>query len=128
MGLDKNVIFTGHISDQQLVRYYKNAFCLVLPSLYEGFGLPVLEAMDNDCPVIASSSSSLPEIGADACLYFDPKNSDGLLEKLNILNGNGGLRKEMILKGRKRIKDFSWERCGEQTLEVIKKTYASTTI
>lgn len=125
--LENKVVFTGHITDEELVGYYANAFCLTLPSLYEGFGIPVLEAMSFNCPVITSFSSSLPEIGGDACLYFDPKNSDDLLEKFSILLSNNKLRKELILKGKQRIKDFSWEKCGKQTLEVI-KNYASTTI
>jgi glycosyltransferase involved in cell wall biosynthesis len=120
--LEKKIIFTNHVSDQELIWYYKNAFCLILPSLYEGFGIPVLEAMSYDCPVIASFSSSLPEIGSDASLYFDPKNSDDLLGKLNMLNGNNELRKELILKGRQRIKKFSWEKCAQETLDVIIKT------
>ncbi len=127
MKLENKVIFTGHITDEELAGYYINAFCLTLPSLYEGFGIPVLEAMSYNCPVIASFSSSLPEVGGDACLYFDPKNSDDLLEKFSILLGNNKLRKELILKGKQRIKDFSWEKCGKETLEVI-KNYASTTI
>ncbi len=127
MRLENKVIFTGHITDEELVSYYTNAFCLTLPSLYEGFGIPVLEAMSYNCPVISSFSSSLPEIGGDACLYFDPKNTDDLLEKLNILQNNSKLRKELILNGKQRIKDFSWKKCGKETLEVI-KNYASTTI
>ena len=122
MDLEKKVIFTDHVSDPELIWFYKNAFCLVLPSFYEGFGIPVLEAMNFDCPVIASFSSSLPEIGGDASLYFDPKNPDDLLEKLNSLKQNQELRKELITKGRQRIKDFSWEKCAEETLEVILKT------
>ena len=122
LNLEKRVIFTDHVSDPELIWLYKNAFCLVLPSFYEGFGIPVLEAMNFDCPVIASYSSSLPEIGGNAGLYFDPKNPADLLEKLNTLQGNDVLRKELVAKGRQRIKDFSWEKCGEQTLEVIKQT------
>ena len=127
MNLQDKIIFTGHVSDEELISYYQNAFCLALPSLYEGFGIPVLEAMSYNCPVIASFSSSLPEIGGEACLYFDPKNSIDLLEKFKTLQDNKELRKELISKGKQRIKEFSWKKCGEQTLEVI-KNYASTTI
>jgi len=119
MKLEKKVIFTDHVSDSELIQFYKNAFCLVLPSLYEGFGIPVLEAMSYDCPVIASYSSSLPEIGGEASLYFDPKNSDDLLEKLKSLKENEVLRKELTVKGRRRIKDFSWKKCGKETLDVL---------
>jgi glycosyltransferase involved in cell wall biosynthesis len=119
MKLEDKIIFTGHVTDEELIWYYKNAFCLTLPSIYEGFGIPVLEAMSYDCPVIASFSSSLPEIGGEASLYFDPKNSDDLLEKLRTLQDNNELRKELISKGQQRIKDFSWEKCGRETLDVI---------
>ena len=122
MNLGKKITFTDHITDEKLIWYYKNAFCLVHPSLYEGFGIPVLEAMSYDCPTIVSTTSSLPEIGGDASLYFDPKNPDDLLEKLNTLQNNNQLRKELILKGKQRIKDFSWEKCGRETLDVILKT------
>ena len=119
MKLEDKIIFTDHISNQELILYYKNAFCLTLPSIYEGFGIPILEAMSYNCPVIASFSSSLPEIGGEASLYFDPKNSDDLLEKLKTLQDNNELRKELISKGQQRIKDFSWEKCGKETLDVI---------
>mgnify|MGYP001370450865 CR=1 FL=1 len=119
MSLEDKIIFTGHVTDEELIWYYKNAFCLVLPSIYEGFGIPVLEAMSYDCPVISSFSSSLPEIGGEASLYFDPKNSDDLLKKLKMLQDNNKLRKELILKGQQRIKDFSWEKCGKETLDII---------
>ncbi|MFH0979497.1 MAG: glycosyltransferase family 1 protein [Candidatus Roizmanbacteria bacterium] len=121
MKLGKKAIFTDHVSDKELVWFYKNAFCLVLPSLYEGFGLPVLEAMSFDCPTIVSYSSSLPEIGGDASLYFDPKNSLELVEQLKAIKDNNQLRNELIEKGKKRIKEFSWEKCGEQTLEILKQ-------
>jgi len=121
MDLENKVIFTGHVTDEELIWYYKNAFCLTLPSLYEGFGIPVLEAMNYGCPTILSMTSSLPEIGGDASLYFDPKNSDDLLEKLKTLYNNNELRKELISKGKQRIKDFSWEKCGKETLNVIKQ-------
>ncbi len=120
MNLEDKIIFAGHVPDEELISYYKNAFCFVLPSLYEGFGIPVLEAMSYDCPTIVSMTSSLPEVGSDASLYFDPKNSDDLLQKLNILKDDAKLRKELISKGRQRIKDFSWEKCGKETLDVIR--------
>lgn len=120
--LENKVIFTGHVSDQDLIWYYKNAFCLVLPSLYEGFGIPVLEAMSYDCPVVTSFSSSLPEVGGDAVLYFDPKKPEDLLEKLTNLRANKKLVNELIAKGKERIKNFSWEKCAKETLDVIIKS------
>ncbi len=120
LGLNDSVFFTDYIPDSQLAYLYENAFALILPSLYEGFGIPILEAMNYDCPVITSFSSSLPEIGGDACLYFDPQNVDDLLEKMLLLQGDNNLRQELITKGRRRIKFFSWKACADKTLEIIK--------
>ena len=121
MKLGKRIIFTGHVSDQQLALFYKNAFCFVLPSFYEGFGIPVLEAMNYNCPTIISSSSSLKEIGGDASLYLDPKNSSDLTEKLTLLKNHPELGRDIIGKGKLQLKKFSWENCSQQTLEVIKQ-------
>jgi len=122
MNLEKKIIFTDHVSDEKLVTFYKNAFCLVIPSLYEGFGIPLLEAMSYGCPTVVSMNSSLPEIGGEASLYFDPKNSSDLLEKLIYLKNNDQSRKELISKGKKRIKNFSWKKCAKETLDIIVKT------
>ncbi len=120
LGLKEEIIFTGYLDDQQLIFLYQNAFCFVMPSFYEGFGIPILEAMSFGSPVISSFSSSLPEVGGDACLYFDPKNVNDLVKKINLLKENENLRKELIKKGKDRVKLFSWEKCANQTLEVIK--------
>ncbi len=119
LGLDNDVFFTDYITDYQLGFLYKNAFCFVLPSFYEGFGIPILEAMGYGCPVISSNTPSLNEIGNDACLYFDPNNTDDLLQKLVELKENEKLRKELVLKGKKRVKLFSWKTCAKQTLDII---------
>lgn len=121
-GLEQKIIFTGYVPDEELPTLYKNAFCFVLPSLYEGFGIPLLEAMSFKCPVISSNTSSLPEIGGDACLYFDPRDENELVEKLEKLK-DSKLRDELSKKGSERIKLFSWEKCATQTLEVIKTAY-----
>ncbi len=118
--LEKEVIFTDYITDAQLVELYRNAFCFVLPSLYEGFGIPILEAMNYGCPVISSNVSSLPEIGGNACLYFNPKNEKELLKKLVDLKESETLRNSLIKKGKEQIKKFSWQKCADETLEVIK--------
>jgi glycosyltransferase involved in cell wall biosynthesis len=92
-----------------------------MPSFYEGFGLPVLEAMNFRCPVIASFSSSLPEVGGDACLYFNPQDVNNLTEKLMKLKIDILLRKKLIKKGKERIKLFSWDKCGHETLQILKE-------
>ena len=118
-GMKDSVIFTGYISEEEKNNFYKKATALILPSLYEGFGIPLLEAMAHGCPVISSFSSSLPEIGAEACLYFDPKNSNDLLEKMISVSSNKELVSSLILAGKKRIKAFSWEDAGKNTLHIL---------
>jgi len=120
LGLEDKVFFTDYITDFQLCYLYKNALCLVMPSLYEGFGIPLLEAMSFDCPVLSSFASSLPEIGGEACFYFDPNNVNELVEKMLKLKNSPEYRKELIKKGRERVKHFSWQKCAKQTLSIIK--------
>lgn len=120
LGIEEHVIFTGYVDDKTLDYYYRNALCFVFPSLYEGFGIPILEAMDRNCPVISSFSSSLPEVGGEACLYFDPKNPKGIVDDMKEILLNDSLRKDLVKKGRDRVQLFSWELCGEQTLQLLK--------
>jgi glycosyltransferase involved in cell wall biosynthesis len=122
LNLTNKIKFVGYVSDEELVNLYKNAFCFVLPSLYEGFGIPILQAMNYGCPVISSFSSSLPEVGGDACLYFNPKDQNDLVEKLQDLRGSESLRKELIKKGKNRIKKFSWKTCAQETLKILMDT------
>ena len=123
LNLEDKIIFTGYISDEEKEMLYQHASFFVLPSLYEGFGIPLLEAMNYDCPVIASFTSSLPEIGGDACLYFDPNKPEELNEKMKEIIGNTPLRKELVQKGKKRVQLFSWVKCGRETLDTIRKLY-----
>ncbi len=119
LGVEDSVFVSGFISDQQLAFLYQNAITLVLPSFYEGFGLPILEAMSFNCPVVSSFAASLPEIGGNACLYFDPNSSLDLKDKLTEIIRNHDLRQELIKKGKQRIKEFSWNKCGEETLRLL---------
>ncbi|MCX7996721.1 MAG: glycosyltransferase family 4 protein [Patescibacteria group bacterium] len=114
-----SIVFTGFLPDEQVVALYRNALAFVLPSLYEGFGIPMLEAMAQGCPVIASQTASLPEIGADACLYFNPEDPADIADKLERISDDAGLRKELVTSGRRRVKNFSWARCAEETLAVL---------
>ncbi len=122
LNLEEEIIFTDYVTDAELVKLYQNAFCFVLPSLYEGFGIPILEAMAYACPVISSNVSSLPEIGGQACLYFNPHSEKELLTKMKILANNQVLRQQLIKKGKEQIKNFSWQKCAEETLKVIQST------
>jgi len=115
----QSIQLLGFIDDIKKNELYKNAFCTVLPSFYEGFGLPMLEAMSNGCPVLASQSSSLPEVGGDAAIYFDPNSSQVLLTKLEQLYTNHQLRSSKVKQGFMQVNHFSWELCGKQTLDVL---------
>lgn len=119
--VEDKVKFLHGIPDEELTIFYKHARCYVLPSLYEGFGLPVLEAMKHGCPVITSNSSSLPEAGGDAALYVDPKNVDDIAKKMTKLITDETLRKTLIEKGKKQVTKFSWEKTAKETLEVLEE-------
>jgi Glycosyltransferase len=113
------VKFWGYLSDKELADLYAKAYAFVFPSFFEGFGLPVLEAMERGTPVLCSNTSSIPEVGGDAVLTFDPYNPHDLANQMCKLIDNCKLRKEMILKGIARAKLFTPERCALDTLAVI---------
>lgn len=108
-------------TDAELAYIYEHAICFVYPSLYEGFGFPLLEAFNCNCPVICTNSSSLPEVGGEAALYFEPEDTRGLMEQMNRVINNADLRNDLIAKGKNRAKGFSWEKCARETYEVYKK-------
>lgn len=115
------VKFLEFVSNEDLPFLYQNAECFVLPSLYEGFGLPVLEAMRYGCPCVISNISSLPEAGGDAAFYFDPSNASDIAAKIEMVLNDEKLRKEMIEKGYKQVKKFSWEKTAQETLKVLEE-------
>ena len=117
--LQGRIIMTGFVNDADLVYLYNAASLLVLPSLDEGFGLPVIEAMACGTPVIASDRGSLPEILGGAGRLFDPEQLDNLHEQLREVLGNPLLRYEMQEAGLVRQKEFSWDRAAEMTLNVF---------
>jgi glycosyltransferase involved in cell wall biosynthesis len=118
-GVPDRIKFLDFVGDEDLQSLYKNALCFVLPSLYEGFGLPVLEAMKFGCPTVISDTSSLPEVGGDAAVYFDPQSADDIAEKLGKVISDEKLREEMIKKGYNQVKKFSWEKTAKETLKVL---------
>lgn len=120
-GLQNEVITTSYLTDNQLGQLYNNALLYVFPSLNEGFGLPVLEAFEHDLPVLISNNTCLPEVGGDAVLQFDPLDTDAIFRSIKTVLDNPELQKEMIEKGRERLKDFSWEKTALQIVEVFKK-------
>jgi glycosyltransferase involved in cell wall biosynthesis len=115
---DKNIIFTGYISDRELNSLYRNAALFVYPSLYEGFGIPPLEAMGCGVPVVVSNVASLPEVCGDAAYYVDPRNVESISEGIYRVLTDENLRNTLILKGLERIKLFSWEKAAKEVLNV----------
>ncbi|KAA3646891.1 MAG: glycosyltransferase family 1 protein [Proteobacteria bacterium] len=103
----EDYVFLDYVPEYELGMLYKNATCLVMPSLYEGFGLPVLEAMQYDCPVICSNKSSLPEVAGDAAVYIDPYQFGEIRDAINDLIEHPEKRQDMIKKGRERVEFFS---------------------
>jgi glycosyltransferase involved in cell wall biosynthesis len=109
----QDIIFTGRIPDNDLVKITASALSLVYVSHFEGFGIPVLEAMYCDTPVIASGTSSLPEVGGDAVLYADPSSVDSIKSAMITMYSNSGLRKDFIERGRKHREKFTWEKTAD---------------
>ncbi len=124
IGLSNNNIFHVSGDDQKLAYYYKISSLFVYPSLYEGFGIPPLEAMNLKCPVACSESSSISEIVSDAGVYFDPYSVDSISKTIESVLLNDILKKNLIKKGEKRVKDFSWNKCSSETYNLYKKIIA----
>jgi glycosyltransferase involved in cell wall biosynthesis len=106
----KNVVFTGSLPDSQLRALYEAASAFVFPSLYEGFGIPPLEAMACGCPVIASSCPSILETCGNAAKYFDPVNGDDMLNAIYSVIGDSEIQTCLITNGNNRVADFSWDK------------------
>ena len=116
--LDHENIVHINGNDQLLTSLYKNARALIYPSLYEGFGIPILEAMSLDCPVICSNTSSIPEVGGNAAEYFNPYSIEQMSEVIHKTVYNNFKLKDLAKKGQVQNKKFSWEQCSKNTLKV----------
>ncbi len=121
LGLAENIRLCGWLSNENFEGFYRMARCSVFPSLYEGFGLPVLEAMARDLPVACSNSSSLPEVAGDAAIYFDPYDVDAIAHALTELLTDAEKREELITLGREQVKKFTWERAAAETMDTYIK-------
>ncbi len=115
------VHLAGYVPRSQLRAIYENAVCLLFPSVFEGFGLPILEAMACGTPVITSNTSSMKEVAGDAALLVNPYDVGALAEAMKQVLINQSLREDLVAKGFQRIKRFSWERCAEQTLRIFNR-------
>ena len=121
LGIVQDIIFVDYIPEIDLAHYYSSAALLALPSLYEGFGLPALEAMACGCPVVTSNTSSLPEVVGEAGIMVNPYDTDSLAQAMRQVLTDDKLRDEMIKRGLEQAKKFSWEKTAEQTQEVYNK-------
>jgi glycosyltransferase involved in cell wall biosynthesis len=126
LSLDAQVHFLGRISDMELAKLYRRARVLVFPSLYEGFGLPLLEAMACGCPVIASNRSSMPEVCEDAALLFDPDDVIQLTQVIVEVLSSEELRTELQRRGLEHAAKYTWETTATKTLEVYHRCYEGT--
>jgi glycosyltransferase involved in cell wall biosynthesis len=123
-GVADHVLLVGHLSRSDLRAAYSQAEAFVFPSLYEGFGLPVLEAMACGTPVIASCSSSLPEVAGDAAVLVDPADPDALAAALERVVGDETLRSDLRRRGVQRAAGFSWDEAARQTVDAYRTALA----
>ena len=119
-GFAKDILFTGFVANQDLPLLYQAADLFVFPSLYEGFGLPILEAMACGTPVACSNVSSMPEVAGDAAILFDPADEASIASAMRRIITGTDLRKDLAARGLERSRQFSWARTAAQTLRVIR--------
>lgn len=121
--LEDTVRHLGYIDRQEVIGLYTGAKMLAFPSTFEGFGIPLLEAMSLGTPVVCSNVTSLPEVGGDAAIYFDPKEPKSIAEAIMAVAGNDGLRRKMVQSGNEQVKNFHYEKTAKQTYEIFRKIY-----
>lgn len=120
LGIEDRVKFLGRVEDKDLPTLYSGAIALTFPSLFEGFGLPILEAMSCGCPVITSKVSSMPEVVKDAALYVDPYNTGDIAAKMKEVT-DPKVQKRLVKLGLKRAEKFSWEKAAKETLDLFEE-------
>jgi glycosyltransferase involved in cell wall biosynthesis len=125
MGLSGQVVLLGFVRQEELVALYNGADVFVYPSLYEGFGMPVLEAMACGTPTVTSSVGSIPEVAGDAALLVDPNNTEAIAQTILNVVTDDSLRQRMIMRGFERAKRFSWASTAQQVLAVY-RTYSGS--
>jgi len=123
MGLAKSINLVGFVPDEEIAGLYSQAEAFVFPSLWEGFGLPGLEAMALGLPVIAAKASCLPEVYGQAAFYFEPDEVNDLVEKIKIIMTNKKIKEDLIKKGFTQVKKYSWEKMGKETLKVYQSLH-----
>jgi glycosyltransferase involved in cell wall biosynthesis len=124
-GITSRVLFAGNLPDSEMPSLYRGAIALVLPSLVEGFGLPLVEAMASGTPVIAASTTSIPEVVGDAAILFDPLDTDEMRHAMELVLNSGQLRAKLRALGLIRAKHFSWDRVARTVAEVLESARGS---
>lgn len=119
LGIEDRVKFLGYVPDEKLPALYSGAIALIFPSLFEGFGLPILEAQACGCPVITSNVSSMPEVAGKGAIYVNPTSIEDIIRGMRQIGEIREIRGELIKAGFDNIKRFSWEKCARETLEVL---------
>lgn len=117
---NENIKQVGYVTDEDLKGLYMNAGCFVFPSVYEGFGLPPLEAMSTGCPVLVSNVGPMPEVSGDAAIYFNPNDSQELADKIRYVMNSDDVKQELKVKGLKQAEKFSWQTAANQLIGYTK--------
>ena len=117
--LSDRIFFTGYVKDADIAAIYNLAKLFVFPSLYEGFGIPPLEAQACSCPVVCSNAASLPEVCDDSVVYFDPHDVEDMRNNIQTVLNDKNLQNELRIKGLENIKRFGWERSAKQIIEIM---------
>jgi len=123
LAVDRFITFIDFVDDEHLGVIYRHAEALVMPSLYEGFGLPILEAMEHETAVITSNLSSMPEVAGDAALLVNPLDPSDIAEKMRMLMCSPSLGAALVAKGRERVRSFSWDKVASETLRVYQECF-----
>ncbi|OGU60054.1 MAG: hypothetical protein A2X64_07615 [Ignavibacteria bacterium GWF2_33_9] len=121
LNLSKKIIYKQIDSEEALISFYKHALCFVFPSLYEGFGFPILEAFQCDCPLLASNTSSFPEVAGNAAVYIDPYNQESMENGTKKIIYDENLMQELIKNGREQLKIYSWAETARLTKQAYTK-------
>ncbi|MBR3647587.1 MAG: glycosyltransferase family 4 protein [Paludibacteraceae bacterium] len=115
----KGVHFLGYVSEEKLSQLYRDAIAYINPSLYEGFGIPNVEAMNMECPLVVSDIPAFREVCGDAAIYFNPLNTKDIQDKMSRIVQDDALRKQLIAKGSEQMKQFSWEKSADEIMKII---------
>jgi hypothetical protein len=116
---EDQVLYLGYLDQSSFPGLYRGAACLVFPSLFEGFGVPLVEAMATGCPIACGDVCSIPEVVGEAAMMFDPRNPDSIADAVEQILRDPELRKQLVLKGRRQATLFSWENAAKHTLEIL---------